>query len=81
MVIWNIIVENVMRSWVLMKIKPRIWEFAGDYCCYTFKTYAEDEIPEFATMRTDSKNVFFRGMKITNCPFCGKTIVLEKEVI
>ena len=65
----------------MVKIKPRIWEFSGDYCCYDFKAYTEDEIPEFATMRTDGKNTFFRGMKITNFPFCGKKIVLEKETV
>jgi hypothetical protein len=27
----------------------------------------------------DGKNVFFRGMKITNCPFCGKKIELTRE--
>ena len=64
-----------------MKIKPRTWDFAGDFCCWEFQRHAErNEYIAHPSIFTDGKKVFFGGTEITNCPFCGTKIVLEKDM-
>ena len=66
-----------------MQVRPKGWEFVptGEYCCYSFKQNIVGEV--YISVRpitTDGKDVFFEGNKISYCPYCGKKIVLEKEV-
>lgn len=62
-----------------MRIKPRTWVFVGDFCCREFQWRAESgECGPFVHIFTDGKKVVFGGITITNCPFCGKKIVLDK---
>ena len=64
-----------------MKIKPRTWEFVGDFCCWEFQWRAEsEEYGPSPPISTNGEKVFFGGTSITNCPFCGKKIVLEKDM-
>ncbi len=64
-----------------MKIKPRTWAFVGDFCCWEFQWRAERaEYGTYPSISTDGKDVFFGGTAITNCPFCGTKIVLEKDM-
>ena len=64
-----------------MKIKPRTWAFTGDFCCWEFQWRAEgNEYITHPSIFTDGKKVVFGGATITNCPFCGTKIVLEKEL-
>ena len=62
-----------------MKIKPRTWVFAGDFCCREFKSRVKYD--PSSSISTDGEKVFFDGTKIINCPYCGTKIVLEKEVM
>jgi hypothetical protein len=64
-----------------MKIKPRTWDFSTDFCCYEFSLHATDDnsSPAEVDIYTNGKKVSFRGVEITNCPFCGKKITLERE--
>ncbi len=65
-----------------MKIQPSHWEFiAGDFCCYAFQedVFGDGYIYSGA-ITTDGKKVFFKGKQIEFCPYCGKKIVLEREV-
>ena len=60
-----------------MKIKPRTWEFVGDFCCWEFQRRAE----LYPSVTTDGKDVYFGATVVTACPYCGKKIVLEKEMM
>lgn len=63
-----------------MKIRPRAWEFSGDYCCWEFQSHADgDEYIANPSIFTNGEKVFFGGAVITNCPFCGTKITLKKE--
>ncbi len=63
-----------------MKIKPRTLAFVGDFCCWEFQRRAgSNEYFTRPSISTDGERVFFRGEEITNCPFCGTKIVLERE--
>ena len=75
--------DNRAGEWgILMQIKPGSWDFAGDFCCWEFQRRAQrDEYGTYPTISTDGVKVFFGGATITNCPFCGKKIELEKVQI
>ena len=63
-----------------MKIKPRTWDFTGDFCCWEFQRHTEgNEYIAYPSIFTDGEKVFFGTLTITNCPFCGTKIVLERE--
>jgi hypothetical protein len=65
-----------------MKIRPVKWTFTGDYCCQTFKNHTQkvdDEDPDII-LSGGGLTIYFRGIEIDNCPFCGKKITLERMV-
>ena len=59
-----------------LKLTSVSWEFNGNFCCKRFRFYSVSVPIVF----TDGKDIFFNGNKISYCPYCGKKIVLEKEV-
>jgi hypothetical protein len=62
-----------------MKVSPKTWEFAGDYCCWDFQERTIDDGYSTPSIFTDGEKVFFGGATIKNCPFCGKKIELRRE--
>jgi hypothetical protein len=66
-----------------MRIKCRCWELdaSGDFCCADFKKHAFAEFGRPEIILSNGIHVVsFKNVEIKYCPFCGKEIILEKEV-